>query len=337
MFSEIAFGVQLDSQQNDHRFTRAFDTVQAACNRRFTQPFWKLVRFFQASADERAIRRETKVMRGFARDVIRAKRRTLASGGAKKLGPDLLSRFLTSAAKRGEVVTDDDLIDIVLNFIIAGRDTTASALSWATMRLMQNGGAAAKLIAEANAQCGDGGSGGGSGGLLALSAEDAFNVCYSQLPYARAVASETLRLHPSVMMDSKVAKAPDTLPDGTPVHERAVMMWSNYVMGRDPTLWDDPLRFSPERWLDGQPDASSSLYKPAAAVSDFKYPVFNAGPRICLGRPLAYLEIQLMLAALWPRFELAAHGDGALSEDYVQSLVSPMKRGLWVTAKKRKV
>ena len=76
VFGEIAFGVQLDSQQNDHRFTKAFDTVQAACNRRFTQPFWKFVRFLQCSADERAIKRETRVMRGFARDVIRAKRRT---------------------------------------------------------------------------------------------------------------------------------------------------------------------------------------------------------------------------------------------------------------------
>ena len=284
------------------------------------------MRFLQASSDERAIKRETRVMRGFARDVIRAKRRTLAGGAA--LGPDLLSRFLTSAAKKGEVITDDDLIDIVLNFIIAGRDTTASALSWATMRLMQNEDAAAKLIAEADAQC-EGRS------LLDMSSEDAFAVCYSKLPSARAVASETLRLHPSVMMDSKVAKTADTLPDGTPVWPGAVMMWSNYVSGRDPTLWEDPLRFSPERWLDrdGKGDGGS-LYKPATAVSDYKYPVFNAGPRVCLGRPLAYLEVQLALAALWPRFEFAAHQP--LTEDYVQSLVSPMKRGLWVTAMARR-
>ena len=52
-------------------------------------------------------------------------------------GPDLVSRFLEASQQTGEVLSDDELIDIVLNFIIAGRDTTACALSWASLRLLR--------------------------------------------------------------------------------------------------------------------------------------------------------------------------------------------------------
>lgn len=68
-----------------------------------------------------------------------------------------------------------------------------------------------------------------------------------------------------------------------------------------------------------------SLHKPMD-VSDFKYPVFNAGPRVCLGRPLALLEIQLALAMVLSQFDLSL----AWPHDnrYVNSLVSPPLNGM---------
>ena len=76
-----------------------------------------------------------------------------------------------------------------------------------------------------------------------------------------------------------------------------------------------------------------SLYAAAQSVSDYKLPVFNAGPRVCLGRPLAYLEIQLLLAFLLQRYDFKL--SRSPNDDYVSSLVSPMKHGLWVTAARR--
>ena len=102
-------------------------------------------------------------------------------------------------------------------------------------------------------------------------------------------------------------------------------------MGRDPTIWDDPLQFRPSRWV--SKSASGSLHRPIS-VSDFMFPQFNAGPRLCLGRPLAYLETQLMLAALVHKFDMEAVSD-LKDESYVQSIVLRKKTGLLVRPRLR--
>ena len=161
----------------------------------------------------------------------------------------------------------------------------------------------------------------------------------------RAVLSETLRMHSSVPKDAKYAIEADTLPDGTRIAAGCCVFWSNYTMGRDPTLWPEPREFRPERWLrkDDAPDQDGvHLWRPtgqvwrssASEVSDFKYAAFNAGPRLCLGRPLAYLEIQLLLAFLLQRFDFKLARP--TNDEYTSSLVSPLKHGLWVKAAARK-
>jgi cytochrome P450 len=284
----------------------------------------------------------------------------------------------------GQELTDDELIDIVLNFIIAGRDTTASALAWSTLRLLRAPAVARKMESEVSAavagtEAEAAAEGGGSGQLQELPHVAAFNVVHRQLPYTRAVVSEALRLHPSVPKDGKYARADDTLPDGTRVSRGCFMLWCNYALGRDPTLWPQvscdttgsgrdgqglrekgggggrvyatslarafspllalamrrccqPLEFRPERWLEKSdedgPGGAGGLWRPTTQVSDYVYPVFNAGPRLCLGRPLAYLEMVMMLATVFGRYELceARHH----TEEYNNSLVAPMKHGLHV-------
>ena len=80
----------------------------------------------------------------------------------------------------------------------------------------------------------------------------------------------------------------------------------------------------------GSPDETADKI----SVSDFKYVVFNAGPRVCLGRPLAYLEMQLMIGLLLPRytFTLIKPHDGK----YIQTIVAPLKDGFKVKVGKRK-
>ena len=134
----------------------------------------------------------------------------------------------------------------------------------------------------------------------------------------------------------------DTLPDGTKVYAGQAMFYCPYAMGRDPTIWKDPLVFDPSRWIDTDVGAETphqvtgskigSLHKPTN-ISEYRYPVFNAGPRLCIGRPLALLEIQIGLGMVLTKFELEfarPHTD-----EYTQSLVCPMKHGLHVTAKPR--
>jgi cytochrome P450 len=72
--------------------------------------------------------------------------------------------------------------------------------------------------------------------------QDVFEIIYSKLPYTKAVASEVLRLHPSVPKDIKFAVNDDVLPDGSPVRAGQGVFYCPYAMGRNPTIWKEPLK-----------------------------------------------------------------------------------------------
>lgn len=133
-----------------------------------------------------------------------------------------------------------------------------------------------------------------------------------------------LRLHPPVPKQLKMAVADDVLPDGTKVTAGTAIVYSAYAMGRDPNNFEDPLTLNPERWLNSDKQA----------ISNFKNVVFNAGPRLCLGKPLAYMESKLVVAMLLCLFdfELAAPCD----DSYTNTLVLPMKNGISVKVKHRR-
>lgn len=88
---------------------------------------------------------------------------------------------------------------------------------------------------------------------------------------------------PRLSHRARYAEADDTLPDGTPVKRGARVFYAIYAMGRMVSVWGpDAAEFKPERWV----TAEGRL----RAESPFKFPVFNAGPRLCLGKDMAYLQ-----------------------------------------------
>jgi cytochrome P450 len=323
-FTAIAFGVELNSIKEDHPFAKAFDRVQLITNDRFQLPIWKLLRLLQIGT-EKELTQGCKLMKDFALDVIAQKRRIKSAD----LGPDLLSRFVD----KGEM-SDEEMIDVVLNFMIAGRDTTASNLSWAFYELLNNEKAMKWVQEEIDSVF-------ESRSTDSMSYEDLFDILNTKLPRTRAVVFEALRMHPSVAKELKFAKNDDTLPDGSIVKAGQGVFWCPYAMGRNPKLWEDPNQFKPERWMTKFTNDTAgktgedfgSLHRPTT-VSDYDYPMFNAGPRLCLGRPLAILEGQLGIATLLSKykFKLTEDNDGK----YLNSLVSPLKKGVNVTATLRK-
>jgi cytochrome P450 len=152
IFTLVAFGVELRSFQRDdqHPFAKAFDHMQTRIIERVPNPCWRLSRCLGCSAVERDIQRNAAIIDTFANEVIAQKRRAATNGttttgstttngttnGTEELGPDLISRFLNNNAKQllkddgTPPMTNTELRDIVLNFMIAGRDTTACALTW---------------------------------------------------------------------------------------------------------------------------------------------------------------------------------------------------------------
>ncbi len=134
------------------------------------------------------------------------------------------------------------------------------------------------------------------------------------MKYANAIFNETLRLHPSVPKNVKEAVVDEVLPDGTIVPKGSVVAWSPYVMGRSSAIWGFNAReFYPERWID-----NSKVY------TSFEYPVFHAGPRMCLGRNLAELEGVFVLVSLYQNYEISAIPNQSVS--YGNSLTLPMNQ-----------
>jgi len=109
----------------------------------------------------------------------------------------------------------------------------------------------------------------------------------NNLRYIKAILDEGLRLHPSVPMDGKLAIASDTLPNGTVVMPGTLVQYNSYAQGRCTDLWGaDAATFRPERWLER-----------AGPPSSYEFVAFHAGPRECLGRRLAGVEMTMFMAS----------------------------------------
>lgn len=194
--------------------------------------------------------------------------------------------FLEDAQKRGEELSDEHLRDLVMNFLLAGRDPTAQALSWTIFCLCQNPEVGAKARQEIYHVCGD---------------KDPEFEDINRFPYLTAVLNEALRLYPSVPVDAKVTGEDDTWPDGTFVPAGSMVLYDIWSLGRDQNIWGkDAEDFRPERWLERKDQPTM-----------YEYAVFNAGPRECLGRRLALVEMKAALAMLLPSisFKLAVPAD----------------------------
>jgi cytochrome P450 len=114
-----------EDPSNPVAFPKAFDLIQALLEKRFLNPAWPISEFF--TGDRKLINENVKIVEDFAFNII--KHRKYNSMGLFDR-TDLLDFFMDSKNDDGSDLTDVQLRDIILNFIIAGRDTTAQALSW---------------------------------------------------------------------------------------------------------------------------------------------------------------------------------------------------------------
>jgi cytochrome P450 len=250
---------------------------------------------------ERRMRKNLRIIDTFALDVIKQRREMrkrkqngldvvkkdcdtfdIPEGEAASTWNDFLTLFMDAEANSASGhLSDEFLRDVIMSFFIAGRDTTASTLSWLFLMLAKHPEIAQKLAAEVDKCC-------------PVGSQPSFDkVKDTAMPYLNAVIWETLRLFPPVAASPKVAAADDVLPDGTFVPKGAEMVYMPYVMGRLEELWGaDAEVFQPERWI------------PFSRPSFFKFPVFQAGPRICLGMEMALLEAKVTTVLLVQRFKV---------------------------------
>lgn len=184
----------------------------------------------------------------------------------------------TAPSEPSEHMPTEWLRDVVLNFIIAGRDTTACTLSWMFFILATHPEIQKKVQAEIDAKF-------KPGAIPTMQ-----SVSASELPYLNGVLYETLRLYPPVPIDGKEAVADDVLPGGTKIPMGTNMDFFVYAMGRDPAVYAEPTTVRPERWI------------PFKEPSQYEFPVFQAGPRICLGMNMALFEAKIVALMLLREF-----------------------------------
>ncbi len=201
-----------------------------------------------------------------------ARRRAAWPAGRSGGGADALDLLLAARDERGATLRPDRLRDELATLILAGHETTATALTWSLLLLADNAPARERLVAEArSAPAVDG------PGLLRA------------LPWAEACFLETLRLYPPVYVIQRRPRRDAVLPSGVAVGRGVGLLLAPYLAGRDPATFADATGFLPGRWL---PDATPV---PASTAS---FAPFGSGPHRCLGEGLARLEGALILAAL---------------------------------------
>ena len=305
----------------ENSFASAFDRATEATLQRFILPevMWKLKKWLGLGM-EVSLSRSIVHVENYLSKVINTRKVELLSQ-QKDGNPhdDLLSRFM----KKKESYSDSFLQHVALNFILAGRDTSSVALSWFFWLVTQNPTVEKKILHEiCTVLMGTRGSDTSKWVDEPLEFEE-----LDRLIYLKAALSETLRLYPSVPEDSKHVVADDILPDGTFVPAGSSITYSVYSSGRMKSTWgEDWPEFRPERWLSA--DCQRFILH-----DQYKFVAFNAGPRICLGKDLAYLQMKSIAASVLLRHRLTVVAGHRVEQK--MSLTLFMKYGLKVNVHER--
>ncbi|EQC37225.1 hypothetical protein SDRG_05450 [Saprolegnia diclina VS20] len=259
----MAFGLAFETE-NATEFRDLFREASNLSVSRFTQPWYQWLGWFMPS--EYRLARVMRRINALCHDTIRTKRLSATRGD------DLLSELLRRQEAGNDMISDTFIRDMMMTMMLAGRETVGSGLAWVIYTVSKHPIVEARLVSE-------------------LQAGEISYAGVGCMSYLDAVVRETLRLFPPVPYELKSAITDDVWPDGTFVPAGTNVEFSPFAMGRNETRWPQATTFSPERWLNDTP-------RPSA----FEYPVFNAGPRSCVGQTVALLQLKVVVASLYQRF-----------------------------------
>jgi len=181
----------------------------------------------------------------------------------------------------GAAFTDAQLGDEVATMILAGHETTATALFWALYLLALDPATQEELAAEVQGATVDGAFATVNGA-----------VDIERLKFTRAVVDETMRLYPPAFLIARAAAGPDTIA-GQPVKKRDVVLIAPWLLHRHEKLWREPNAFIPQRFMTGTPP------------DRFAYLPFGVGARVCIGAHFALVEAVLALAKIVGAFRVS--------------------------------
>ncbi|RDY08290.1 Cytochrome P450 94B1, partial [Mucuna pruriens] len=263
----------LDPSAPGSSLARAFDVAAEVSAKRGAAPLfmiWRVKRWLGAGS-ERLLREAVGEVQSYVMKMIHERKQKGEESGVE----DLLSRLI-NAGHEEEVIRD-----MVISFIMAGRDTTSAAMTWFFWVLSHYSHVEEQVVEEAK---------------RVLDYES-----LKSLSFLKACLCESMRLYPPVAWDSKHAIGDDLLPDGTVVKAGDRVTYFPYGMGRMEALWGkDWFEFRPNRWF-VEPGNGEGIM--LSEVSPFMFPVFQAGPRVCLGKEMAFIQMKYVVASILSLFK----------------------------------
>lgn len=347
-FSQLAFSADVECLPETveglsirNSFADAFDFAQLVADERFVAIFPLWLEHFTPTGFK--MRKALKTLQTYCYRTIDLRLSARARGenqGAvdSKNGKDLLELFMDMGLSRKE------LLPIVLNFLIAGRDTTAQSLSWFFLEMATHSEIIEKIREEIQDSFGD-----------RLNESHLTYDDMKQLPYLHAAFYEAIRLHPAVPKNIKQATqdtiirpyatndidakrdlpgggTTERLPDIT-IKKGESVIWSDYVMARMPEIWGkDCEEYKPERFLETR-DGKTSVRQFPQAI----FHAFNGGPRVCLGQTLATYEGMAVIIAILTNFDIIYDYEKLKSDQptFAESLTHPIQNPYSVRIQRR--
>ncbi|MEL6495225.1 MAG: cytochrome P450 [Cyanobacteria bacterium J06623_7] len=187
---------------------------------------------------------------------------------------DILSLMMSAQDETGEGMKDYELRDELMTLMLAGHETTATAIAWGLYWTHRYPEIKAKLRAE-----------------IASLGTNADSMAIAKLPYLDAVCKETLRIYPVAMLTFPRTVLEPTDLMGYQLETGQIVMGCIYLMHQRADIFPEPERFKPERFLEREFDA-------------YEFFPFGGGKRRCIGEALAMLELKLALATIVSEYDL---------------------------------
>ncbi|KVH92197.1 alkane hydroxylase MAH1-like [Cynara cardunculus var. scolymus] len=299
----------------DVPFSRAMDEAEEAIFARHVVPkiVWKVQKWL-GIGKEKKLKEAWKTLDDVTTGLIARKQKDLSEGVSLDSN-DMLTSLITDRQSFSDgIIKNNDkfLRDTILNLMIAGRDTTSSSLTWFLWLVVTHPDIGKKIRDEMN-------------GIIPKSEVEKRRIFEAnesnKLVYLHAAFCEALRLYPPVPFQHKAPVQPDVLPSGHRVDPNMKILFSLYAMGRMETIWgDDSLEFKPERWIT---DKQTIRHEPS-----YKFLSFNAGPRTCIGKHVAFTQMKAVGATILHNYEFEMVKGHVVAPNV--SIILYMKHGLKV-------
>ncbi|KAF5587892.1 benzoate 4-monooxygenase cytochrome P450 [Fusarium pseudocircinatum] len=208
----------------------------------------------------------------------------LDNGSPDRPQQDFMSKILEDREGKPRELSFERLLSESIVFMNAGSETTAAALSSTLYFLLSNPKCFEKLRAEIDVRLGPNHD-------VIISYDSA-----KDLPYLRACIDESLRLRPPIAyaLQRLVVSPQGAIIAGHHIKQGTTVAVSPWTIHRNRKLYKNPDEFDPERWFD--PEQLSNLRR--------YYIVFSQGPRQCLGRHIAIVELQILISTLVRRYDM---------------------------------